>query len=316
MEEALPREAEKKTAQVSQTAEMLRRSYAWVWLAAISIVVFGAIFFFIREANLASAEIPAPPAGNLLPSEEKPAEIPTRPVGSGYTIDLGSGIQLEMVWIPNGSFIMGSPSGESGRDDDEGPQTNVRLEGFWMGRYEVTQAQYQAIMGTNPSDFSGANNPVERVSWNRAMEFSRKLSERTGENYTLPTEAQWEYACRAGTTSAYYFGNDSGQLENYAWFDSKYGGTTHPVGQKQPNGWGLYDMHGNVWEWCLSLYRPYPYSETDGRNSESYTSSARVLRGGSRGSNPENCRSAGRGRNAPARGVDGLGFRVVCSPRT
>ena len=134
-----------------------------------------------------------------------------------------------MVWIPTGRFVMGSPPNEDPRSNDEGPQTLLGIAGFFMGKYEVTQAQYRAIMGTNPSNFKGANNPVEQVSWNDAMEFSRKLSEKTGKNYTLPTEAQWEYACRAGTNTAYSFGNDANQLGNYAWFGSNSNQTTHPV---------------------------------------------------------------------------------------
>jgi formylglycine-generating enzyme required for sulfatase activity len=199
---------------------------------------------------------------------------------SNYSEDLGNGIQLDMVWIPAGNFVMGSPDNETGRNDDEGPQTNVNLDGYWMGKYEVTQAQYQAIMGTNPSRFSGANNPVEKVSWNDAMEFCRKLSDRTGDTFALPTEAQLEYACRAGSITSYSFGNDAKELGNYAWWFSNSDRATHPVGQKQPNTWGLYDMHGNVWEWSLSLYEPYPYSETDGRNSLSETSEGRAMRGG------------------------------------
>jgi formylglycine-generating enzyme required for sulfatase activity len=224
-------------------------------------------------------------------AEKKTAQV-SQTAEMLHSFELSKGVQLDMVWIPAGSFIMGSPSSEPGRYDDEGPQTNVTLEGFWMGKYEVTQAQYKAINGTNPSLFSGSNNPVEKVSWNDAMEFCRKLSDQTGANYTLPTEAQWEYACRAGTTTAFSFGNDANQLGNYAWYNSNSNSTTHPVGQKQPNAYGLYDMHGNVWEWCLSRSKDYPYSETDGRNSLSDTSGARVLRGGSWDLLPVSCRCA------------------------
>jgi formylglycine-generating enzyme required for sulfatase activity len=195
---------------------------------------------------------------------------------------------MVLRWVPAGSFTMGSPTGEANRSDDETQHQVTLSKPFYCGKYEVTQAQYRAVMGTNPSYFKGGNNPVEKVRWNNAMDFCRKLSERTGKNYNLPTEAQWEYACRAGTTTAYSMGNNADQLMNYAWYSSNSGtfGLHHPVGHKQPNAWGLYDMHGNVWEWCLSLYMPYPYSETDGRNSLSDTTSARVLRGGSYGGAP------------------------------
>jgi formylglycine-generating enzyme required for sulfatase activity len=235
--------------------------------------------------------------------------------GSNYIIDVGSGVSMDMVWIRAGGFVMGSPESETGRGDDEGPRTNVSFEGFWMGKYEVTQAQYQSIMGTNPSFFSnnGASNPVEQVSWDDAMEFCRKLSEKTEKKYTLPTEAQWEYACRAGTITAYSFGNYENQLGNYAWWLGNSVSATHPVGQKEPNSWGLYDMHGNVWEWCLSLYKPYPYSETDGRNILSEEGSGRVLRGGSWSLNaPDYFRCAYRlGYLYPSDRVNDFGFRCA-----
>ena len=145
------------------------------------------------------------------------------------------------------------------------------IKSFRIGKYPVTQIQYQAIMGTNPSEFQGnPQNPVERVSWNDAQAFCQKLSKATGRQYRLPTEAEWEYACRAGTTTQFYFGDDANQLGDYAWYGGNSQGTTHPVGQKKPNAWGLYDMSGNVWELCQEG----------------------VIRGGSWGSYPSDCRSA------------------------
>ena len=251
----------------------------------------------------------------------------TGPAQKKYSVDLGNDTQLDMVWIHAGSFLMGSPETEEGWGDDKGIQTEIALEGYWIGKYEVTQAQYMAVMGTNPSHFKGDNNPVEEVNWNDAMEFCRKLSEKTGKNFILPTEAQWEYACRAGTTTAYSFGDDATQLGDYAWWGGNADTTTHPIGEKRPNKWGLYDMHGNVSEWCLSLYKPYHYSETDGRNSllppsnknrdiNSFrpdTSNERVLRGGSWNNDfPSVFCCAFRSYSYPdARQLRGYGFRCV-----
>ena len=146
-----------------------------------------------------------------------------------------------MVYVTGGTFLMGSPDNEPDRDSDERPQHRVTVPGFSMGKYEITQAQWKAVMGTNPSYFKGDNLPVENVSWNDAKEFCSKLSQMTGKQYRLPTEAEWEYACRAGTTGPY-----AGNLDAMAWYSNNAGFKTHPVGQKRPNAFGLYDMHGNV----------------------------------------------------------------------
>jgi len=161
-------------------------------------------------------------------------------------IDLPGGEKLTFVLIPAGSFMMGDADGES----CDKPVHQVRItKPFYLGKYEVTQEQWQAIMGTNPSDFKGAKNPVENVNWNDCHAFLTKLNEKvanTGKKFVLPTEAQWEYACRAGTTTQYSYGDSAEELGDYAWSRSNAGRTTHPVGQKKPNAWGLYDMHGNV----------------------------------------------------------------------
>jgi hypothetical protein len=175
---------------------------------------------------------------------------------------------VKLAWIAPGTFTMGSPAGEVDRDPDEGPQTLVTLtRGFFMGRYEVTQGEYLAVMGNNPSIFSTNNGfaedpsrPVESVSWDNATAYCAALTQRerlagrigTNAVYRLPTEAEWEYACRGWTSTRFSYGDDIGytNLTNYAWYHDNCGGRTHPVGQKLPNLWGLYDMHGNVWEWC------------------------------------------------------------------
>jgi len=175
-------------------------------------------------------------------------------------------IGMKLVWIPPGEFMMGSKfspqqvsrryGGDPVRFQHEHPQRKVTLtRGFWMAQSEVTQAQYRAVMGSNPSHSKGDTLPVEKVSWHDAMEFSRKLSEKEGRTYTLPTEAQWEYAARAGTDTAYSFGDDPSQLGEYAWYRHDSGWTTRPVETKKPNAFGLYDMHGNIWEWCLDWYQ-------------------------------------------------------------
>ena len=186
---------------------------------------------------------------------------------------------------------MGSPDTEAQRYDREGPQHYVDVPEFWMGKYVVTQEQWQAIMGNNPSRFEGKNRPVERVSWNNATKFCEKLSKKTGRDYRLPSEAEWEYACRAGTTTPFYFGETiTEELANYRASETyadepkgKYREQTTPVGQFPPNAFGLYDMHGNVWEFCQDVWHSdYDGAPVDGSAwVNGGNSSYRVLRGGS-----------------------------------
>jgi len=239
--------------------------------------------------------------------------------------DLGNGVKLEMAAIPGGTFMMGSPENEIGRRDDESPQHEVTVPSFFMGKYPVTQAQYQTIMGTNPSYFKGSNRPVERVCWNDAVAFCQELSQRAGRNYRLPSEAEWEYACRAGTTTPFHFGETiTTDLANY------YGQLTYGQGAKGvyrrettevgsfgvANNFGLYDMHGNVWEWCQdnwhSNYEGAPIDGSAWLGIEKNTNT-RLLRGGSWNYDPENCRSAYRNFYNLDDNDDGIGFRVVCS---
>ncbi len=229
----------------------------------------------------------------------------------GITLDLGGGVTMKCVLIPAGTFMMGSPESETDRLFDEGPQHEVAItKSFHMGATEVTQEQYEAVMGTNPSDFKGAKNPVDWVSWDDAAEFCRRLSHSTGKTVRLPTEAEWEYACRAGSTTAFCFGDDESGLGEYAWYDSNSGSITHPVGQKRANAWGLYDMHGNVWEWCADWFGPYGAGgAVDPRGPGS--GEFRVLRGGTWANNPRHCRSANRVSYAPGIRVNSLGFRLV-----
>lgn len=223
---------------------------------------------------------------------------------------------LEMVDIPAGKFNMGSNEYE-----DEKPIHEVIVPAFQIGKYPVTQAQYQAVMGNNPSRFSGnPQNPVESVTWFNAQAFCEKLSKLTGKNYRLPTEAEWEYACRAGTETLFSFGDDESQLGDYAWVDGNSNNTTHPVGEKRPNPWGIYDMHGNVWEWCADEYhKSYVNKPENIKKNGSIAwldnninnKSLMIIRGGDFNSYPGLCRSADR-YSPDAYLRSDFGFRVVC----
>ncbi len=238
--------------------------------------------------------------------------------------DLGNGIKLEMVYIPGGSFIMGSPENEERRFNTESPQHQVNIQPFYMSKYPITQEQYQVIMDKNPSYFKGRNRPVETVTWYNATEFSQQLSEKTRKIYSLPSESQWEYACRAGTTTPFYFGETiTSEFANYngnsTYRDApkgKYQQQTTNVGSFPPNAFGLYDMHGNVWEWCLDIWHDnYEGAPNDGSPWQDRDIDSSPLRGGSWYDNPEFCRSAIRvsyfGRVFR---YNYFGFRIVCSP--
>ncbi|UAJ73820.1 SUMF1/EgtB/PvdO family nonheme iron enzyme [Synechocystis sp. PCC 7339] len=219
-----------------------------------------------------------------------------------YREELGNGIYLDMVYISGGSFLMGS---ENEKNNSERPRHYVNLSNFWIGKYPVTQDQWEAIMGYNPSEFRGADRPVESVSWEECQDFCRELSELTGKRYRLPSETEWEYACRAGTTTAFSYGETiTTDLANYdASYtyaeenEGKYRGETTKVGSFPANYWGLYDMHGNVWEWCNDFW--------NGDIEE------RVLRGGSWFHNPPTCRSDSRSHSNIKRKSDINGFRLV-----
>jgi formylglycine-generating enzyme required for sulfatase activity len=242
------------------------------------------------------ATSPTPPATTNNPTH---VELP----------ESASAIGMDFKLIPAGTFIMGE------RDK---PHEVTLTQPFKMGVHEVTQAQYQQVMGNNPSEFKGANNPVEMVSWEDAVKFCRKLSalpaeKAAGNVYRLPTEAEWEYACRAGTTTKYSFGDDESDLADYAWYGDNSGSKTHPAGVKQPNAWGLYDMHGNVWEWCQDWYGDYSSGAVRDPTGPS-SGSSRVIRGGSWSFTAEFCRSASRDWYLPSSRNYSFGFRVSLSP--
>jgi formylglycine-generating enzyme required for sulfatase activity len=231
-------------------------------------------------------------------------------------LDLGHGVKLELVAIPAGEFLMGSPEADKEAFPNEKPQHRVRItKPFCLGKYLVTQEQWEAVMEGNPSHVKGPKNPVENVNWFQCRQFLAKLGTRPGqaaEKFQLPTEAQWEYACRAGSTTRYYFGDDAQRLGEYAcyWLNSFQG--THPVGEKKPNAWGLYDMHGNVWEWCADWWDPgyYANSPPDDPTGPA-RGSERVLRGGCWSLLAGSCRSAYRYGLPAVRRSDSVGFRVA-----
>ena len=227
----------------------------------------------------------------------------------GLDVEMENSIGMKLRMIPAGTFTMGE-----GTDAHEVTLTKP----FKMGVHEVTQAQYEQVTGSNPSKFKGADNPVEQVTWDQAVEFCRKLSELPAEKaagnvYRLPTEAEWAYACRAGTTTKFSFGDDDSELGDYAWYSENSAKKTHPVGSKLPNAWGLYDMHGNVFEWCQDWSDAYPSGAVTDPTAPA-SGSDRVLRGGSWNNSAEICRSAFRRRNAPSFRNYSFGFRVCLSP--
>lgn len=299
-----------------------------------------------QEQPAAEAPKPAspPPAANAIPiktfafdlvtTDDKGA-ITNRSRGEAkyFAEVLGTGITLDMVSIPAGNFLMGSPDTEKFRFGEEGPQRNVGVPAFYMGKFEITQAQWQAVaslpkikldLNPSPSNFEGVDRPIQNVTWDEAQEFCARLSKKTGRKWRLPSEAEWEYACRAGTTTPFYYGeNITSDLANYNG-QEPYGNGPRGTMKKQTtvvgktgfaNAFGLYDMHGNMWEWCLDPWHEnYRAAPLDGSVWESGgNNSLRIVRGGAWNRPANNCRSAYRLKVAPQQRYDVIGFRVVIS---
>ena len=231
----------------------------------------------------------------------------TRTVTKKQIVTRATSSRFDFCPIPAGTFLMGC--------ENEGPVHQVTISrNFYMGKYPVTQTQWEAVMGTNPSNFTEADRPVEQVSWDDCQEFIKRLNAVGKGTFRLPTEAEWEYACRAGSSGIFCFGDDESQLGDYAWYSVNSGSQTQPVGKKKPNAWGLHDMHGNVWEWCQGLYDDYGAgSQTDpqGPLSTSLPFPVRVFRGGCWRGNAGFAASAHRGGRGPGYKNSILGFRLV-----
>jgi formylglycine-generating enzyme required for sulfatase activity len=256
------------------------------------------------EITVAPGAAVGPPVVEKIPRQ--PGEIISNSIG------------MKLAWIPPGSFLMGSPASEAERSADEAQHRVTLTKGFFMGVYPVTQAQWRAVMGDNPSRFEGDDRPVEMVSWEDCQKFCRKLAAQEGKACRLPSEAEWEYACRAGTTTPFSFGEtiSTDQVNydgNYPYGKGRKGKCrqeTTPVGTFPANAWGLCDMHGNVWEWCQDRYGPYPQSDSTDPQ-ESNNGEARVLRGGSWADFARHCRAGIRYRNPPADRYEYYGCRVA-----
>ncbi len=334
-------------------AESRSSSRLPILIIAVLLLAGGAaaVWYFMSNKAAAPPATPSPAtAGNGAPETETVAGLPLKTISFDvvtlddagkvdrkpgeakyFTEELGAGVKLDMVRIPEGIFLMGSSGSEVGRFGEEGPQHNVQVSAFYMGRFEVTQAQWRAVAGlpkinrdlnASPSGAEGVNRPVERISWEDAEEFCARLSKKTGKTYRLPSEAEWEYACRAGTTTPYNFGETiSPEVANYDGTTvyqngptGEYRKSTIPVGSlKAANAFGLYDMHGNVWEWCADPWHAsYNGAPSDGSVwQEGADTSKRILRGGSWNRPANNCRSAYRLKDATTTKFDVIGFRVV-----
>jgi len=257
-------------------------------------------------APKAEAAKPEVKAEAKKPAEKTKAESPAAKAAEASlphekVLDLGNKITLKLVLIPAGKCMMGEVN----------RQHEVTIsKPFYMGATEVTQEQYELILGANPSKFKGPTNPVEMVTWDEATQCCKKASEKTGQAVRLPTESEWEYAARAGATTTYAFGNDGKDLGEYAWFADNGQNTTHPVGQKKPSAWGLYDIYGNVWELCSDWEADYPSGPVTDPTGPA-TGSRHALRGGAYDLNGGACRTSHRNSAAPGDRLPRIGFRVV-----
>jgi formylglycine-generating enzyme required for sulfatase activity len=233
------------------------------------------------------------------------------------TLDLGDGVKWEGVLIPAGSFVMGSPPGEAKTEPESAIEKHHKVtitQPFYMGKFELTQAQYTKVMGANPSKTQADDLPVHNVSWQDAQDYCDKLSKKTGRLVQLPTEAQWEYACRAGTTTAYHSGNTIADLSKVGWHGGNSGGKLHPPGQLMPNAWGLYDMHGNVREFVRDLWDGKPLADaTDPTGPKEGDPKNHVVRGGAYTANAAAVLNSRCATRKPTESLAMNGFRVIAT---
>lgn len=242
-------------------------------------------------------------------SDYRPSQYPLAESSSPRAAEVARAPESKFITIQPGRFLMGSPTNEEGRDLSE-YQRYVDLAAFAMQTMAVTQSQWTGVMGTNPSAFIGSDLPVEQVSWNDAVEFCRRLSEKEGKRYRLPTEAEWECVCRAGTTTPFYTGASEADLAEAGWYSGNSDSKTHPVAQKKPNAWGFYDTHGNVWQWCSDSYYPLTGGKDFKGSSDTAQVSRFVVRGGSWFNEPRFCRAAYRFGYAPDYRSSNVGLRL------
>ena len=302
--------------------ELMRRWKMRYMMKQVFLVILLA-FGFVAGAQNVTVRKPKkqkPATTQVTPKKHKSQSKPTKggtvkSVATKVSYSNGTltvnGIKYNMVWVEGGTFRMGATS-EQGSEacDNEKPVHSVTLSGYYIGKTEVTQALWKAVMGSNPSFFDGDNLPVEWVSWNDCQEFIRKLNSLTGQNFRLPTEAEWEFACRGGNNSRGYKYSGSNSFDNVAWYDGNSGGETHPVATKSSNELGIYDMSGNVWEWCSDRYAGYS-SGAQTNPKGPYDGSYRVVRGGSCDYYARCCRSSHRGNGNPARRDRDHGLRLA-----
>jgi len=300
--EAIAR-VERRVADLAQTREPVHASFRFPfepWRVFDSLYAKAG-----RDPSDRETRLPVP-GGNETLSNAHQSLLPE------LMVDLGNGVTLEMLLVPPGEFTMGSPSSE----DNQKPPHRVRItRPFYLGKHEVTQEQWTAITGSNPSTVQGAKYPVESISWMDCQEFLRQLNARVAASergFRLPTEAEWEYACRAGTTTRYGFGDDVQRLSEYAWYDGSSGLSIQPVGQKKPNLWGLYDMHGNAAEWCADWYSDQYYAQSPTDNPQGAArGKKRITRGGRANTSAYSCESAFRGAGLPENRGYATGFRLA-----
>jgi formylglycine-generating enzyme required for sulfatase activity len=279
-------------------------------LCCLSVVIgLACVFSGCQKETKTTLKIQSP-AGKDKNNTTKPKSSPFN-----KTIDMGNDVKMEFVLIPDGEFDMGSPESEKDRLPNEGPVHKVKISrSFYMSKYEVTQEQYMTLTGTNPSRFSGIKQPVEDVNWIEAVAFCNLMSEKLSGKFRLPTEAEWEYASRAGTQTAFSYGDDANysRLVDYCWYDKNGLKTTHPVGQKKSNLFMLYDMYGNVAEWCSDWYDGAYYQSSPAVDPNGpLDGTERVYRGGSWINIASTCRSAHRLSLTPGNQSPYIGFRIV-----